>query len=92
MTHLLGKLEQVRQWIYILNNIGVMQDGANRSASESEQHAIVGMLSVLARDPACRPAIMAGFRPLIASWGADAANQMKMDLVTAMTAIVNNQA
>lgn len=58
-----------------------------RRVSSSEQNAIVGILCVMAADPVCKPAIMAGFEALrtVPNW---ISNTYMIGLMNAV--IVNN--
>lgn len=85
MNHLLAKLDFVRIHISRLNG-----DGPT-TVSIPEKRAIVAILSVVAKDAACRPAIMAGFAPIITTWKILAQNDPRAaDMVAAMQAVVSS--
>ncbi len=63
------KLEQFCQWIYLLNNVDV-REAEKRNVSES---ATVDIVSVLAKDLVCRPAVIGELLPLTAKWSTNSA-------------------
>jgi len=79
---LLYKLDWVHSKVMRLNSA---------DTTVSEKNAIVANLSVVAKDAACRPAIMAAFAPLITTWETLAENDPRAaHLASAMKAVVSS--